>query len=610
MSGNSDFVIENGVLKKYNGPGGDVVIPEGVTRIENQSFYNCTSLTSVTLPESVTSIGHHAFQYCTGLIRITIPDRMTEIENAAFGGCKGLTSIVIPDGVTEIRNFVFSGCEGLTSIVIPDGVTKIGSHAFNRCTGLTSVTIPEGVTQIGTEAFSDCTALRELTLLGRTEIGENAFPDHVSVITAEQLRMSDFQRPADKRAAIKGFALRDSAGAELPEEYRADCLKYIKGQKKRLYPVALDFIPLLHVMLAEKMVSKGDFPGLMEQATANGNAEAAAMLLDYQSKQFQPGELQHQAERDMVREMEAIITGTLTAGDAKKVWKYQKNPDGDICLLDYKGDETEVVVPSAIGKSPVTALGDDAFSPERDRLTTVRADQRRKITAVRLPDTVTKIGNRAFRGCVGLKSMTMDRVTEIGSRAFAGCTGLTSMTIPEGVMKIGDGAFRGCTGLTNVTIPESVTKLESEAFGGCTGLTSIAIPNRVTKIEGWLFWRCENLTRVILPARVSHIGEYAFADCERLTDIVIPEKVTRIGKNAFNGAGLISVTLPEKLTSIGESAFENCWELASITIPASVTKIGPDAFVNCPRLTIHALAGSYAEQYAKEKNIPFQAIEE
>ena len=41
MSGNQDFVIENGVLKEYNGPGGVVVIPEGVTEIDGGAFRGC-----------------------------------------------------------------------------------------------------------------------------------------------------------------------------------------------------------------------------------------------------------------------------------------------------------------------------------------------------------------------------------------------------------------------------------------------------------------------------------------------------------------------------------------------------------------------------------------
>ena len=52
-----DFEIESGVLKKYTGKGGDVVIPDGVSSIGNQAFFGCESLMSVTIPDGVTSIG-------------------------------------------------------------------------------------------------------------------------------------------------------------------------------------------------------------------------------------------------------------------------------------------------------------------------------------------------------------------------------------------------------------------------------------------------------------------------------------------------------------------------------------------------------------------------
>ena len=61
MSSNNDFEIENGVLVKYTGAGGDVVIPDGVTSIGDWAFSRCEGLTSVTMPDSVTSIEDHAF---------------------------------------------------------------------------------------------------------------------------------------------------------------------------------------------------------------------------------------------------------------------------------------------------------------------------------------------------------------------------------------------------------------------------------------------------------------------------------------------------------------------------------------------------------------------
>lgn len=57
----SGFVIENNVLKKYVGPGADVVIPEGVAHIGAHTFQDNTDLISVSVPDSVLSICGGAF---------------------------------------------------------------------------------------------------------------------------------------------------------------------------------------------------------------------------------------------------------------------------------------------------------------------------------------------------------------------------------------------------------------------------------------------------------------------------------------------------------------------------------------------------------------------
>ena len=164
MSSSADFVIQDGKLKKYTGPGRDVVIPDGVTSIGEDAFRNCGTLTSVVIPEGVTSIGWHAFSGCSSLTSITIPEGVTGIGWCAFSGCSSLTSITIPEGVTSIGGHAFYGCSSLTSITIPEGVTGIGWCAFSGCSSLTSITIPEGVTSIGGRAFSYCSSLTSITI--------------------------------------------------------------------------------------------------------------------------------------------------------------------------------------------------------------------------------------------------------------------------------------------------------------------------------------------------------------------------------------------------------------------------------------------------------------
>ena len=142
MSNINDFVIENGVLIKYQGPGGDVVIPEGVTSIGVWAFKDCSSLASVVIPNGVTSIGDEAFSHCRSLTSVVIPEGVTSIGKQAFWDCSSLTSVVIPESVTSIGDEAFSYCKSLTGVVIPEGVKIIGKKAFAECDELCTIIAP------------------------------------------------------------------------------------------------------------------------------------------------------------------------------------------------------------------------------------------------------------------------------------------------------------------------------------------------------------------------------------------------------------------------------------------------------------------------------------
>ena len=110
----SDFEIEDGVLVKYLGKGGDVVIPDGVTEIGDEAFMDCANLLFVRIPDGVTHIGGSAFERCEKLGRVRIPDSLKSIGDRAFWFCDSLTGFTIPAGVEKIGEGAFYGCKKLT----------------------------------------------------------------------------------------------------------------------------------------------------------------------------------------------------------------------------------------------------------------------------------------------------------------------------------------------------------------------------------------------------------------------------------------------------------------------------------------------------------------
>ena len=205
---------------------------------------------------------------------------MKKTGDSTFMDCTNLECVVIPKSVTEISSGTFCRCTGLKDVDIPEGVKKINSYAFIDCTSLTSVTIPKSVTEIGEKSFARCTGLASVTILGSAaKIDKTAFESCRPVIIAPHIPIDNFA-PAVRPDAVLGFARLYLEGAELDEEIRAGYLKYIKGNKKRLYPTVIEDEALLRLMLAEKLVTKNDIQPLLDEADKQGNTAAKAALLD------------------------------------------------------------------------------------------------------------------------------------------------------------------------------------------------------------------------------------------------------------------------------------------------------------------------------------------
>ena len=153
-----------------------VIIPLGVTSIEEKAFIDSKYLTSVTIPNSVTSIGKRAFMGCSRLISVNIPYGITKITAGLFAYCSSLTTTNIPSSVTTIEVGAFRNCSSLTSITIPNSVESIELGAFTCCTNITSITIPNSVTSLDDDVFSSCSKLRYVNIPNNVvSIGDRIF---------------------------------------------------------------------------------------------------------------------------------------------------------------------------------------------------------------------------------------------------------------------------------------------------------------------------------------------------------------------------------------------------------------------------------------------------
>lgn len=175
---------------------GSVVIPDrisvdgqdyNVTRIKNQAFYFCKSLTSIVVGKNVQYIGNMAFRYCHGLNAIEVDKANKYFNDGDGSNCiidqngtliAGCNNTIIPNSVKTIGDYVFAGCLGLTSVVIPNSVTNIKGGAFGDCSELSSVELSTSLTNIGAYAFKGCSSLTSLEIPNLlTTIGECAFED-------------------------------------------------------------------------------------------------------------------------------------------------------------------------------------------------------------------------------------------------------------------------------------------------------------------------------------------------------------------------------------------------------------------------------------------------
>ena len=153
----------------------EIVLPEGLETIGEDTFLDCVSLTTINLPNSLTSIENHAFNGCSSLVNVALPSSVSVIGAYAFANCCSIKEITIPSPVHDISNFAFANCSSLTTVKLSKNITSIGSNAFCGCKSLVDIHLPNSIKTIGDYAFGNCSALERIETPVEASIKPSSF---------------------------------------------------------------------------------------------------------------------------------------------------------------------------------------------------------------------------------------------------------------------------------------------------------------------------------------------------------------------------------------------------------------------------------------------------
>ena len=310
--------------------------------------------------------------------------------------------------------------------------------------------------------------------------------------------------------------------------------------------------------------------------------------------------------------------------------EYELNDDGKGYTVSGKGTckDTNLIIPSTYNNLPVTSIGDSAFFGCTN------------LVNIRLPDSITSIGNYAFSDTAYYKDAAnwASDGLYIGNYLIQASPDVasTKYIIKAEIKCIADGAFDGCKNLESISVESgntayyskdncviktatktlvvgcknsivptdgSVTSIGNNAFYRREGLVSITIPNSVVSIGDYALFACKDLKSITIGSGVAAIGNQALSACSSLESIMVDGENTVYHssgncliyteiKALILGCKNSIIPTDGSVESIEHAAFQSCTSLVNIKIPKSVIHIAVSAFRGCTSLASITIPGS------------------
>lgn len=520
-----------------------LTVSADVTNISANAFSGSTGLQEVNiLSKTPATIGENAFPASA---RINVPAGTADAYKSAWSA---YAETIFETGVVEkfvVVNGVLTEYNGTDAeVVLPDNVTSIAANVFRNHSEITKITLPAGLTSIPDGSFTESTSLTHV-VFNSTNFADRSQAGRQPT-EAQQLfpNMTTLEIGADVTRIPRGmFAFTALTSVVIPATVTTiDQYAFYNCES------------LASVTLNEGLTTLG--LGAFQNCAIGGTLTIPSTLTSFGSNAF-AANMQNQIS--LVYNVPDLQINTMS---------HQTGLFATANVTSVQFGANVVAIPAMMFTGNTT------------------------LTAIVLPDTITKIGERAFKNCTNLENINItESITVFGNQCFNGCAKLTgTLTIGANVTSIGYVAFNG-TGYTKL-VYNAVSATGYTSVGGdifAATISEIEFGDGVKRIPENFMAGNTSLTSIVIPEGVTEIGKYAFRNATALASITLPDSLESLGAytdNAltFMGTKITSIVIPDKVTEMPRNMFARCNELVSITYGSGITQANYVASAALPKL--------------------------
>ncbi|MFA6866447.1 MAG: leucine-rich repeat protein [Clostridia bacterium] len=606
---NTDFTFADGEITGFTGSGTDLVLPYKyknasdeeveITKIADSAFLNNTNITSISLPGTIVEIGESAFEGCTSLTTISYPDtnNVATINDRAFYNCRNINKFEFGKNLESIGTSVFFECSDLTDIDLSNTkLSIIGDSAFINLSNINSISLPNTITEIKENAFSGVSNAT-FTFASNdnlSKVGDSAF--------AQCAKLENFVAP--KITYLGNGIFVGCSDLQQTTTLSNKCLyELFGGSFDQTYEV---------------ITSEGDLyylPESLNKVTIVANKgtvdiSSGTVVSDVMKDTYNVKTVEFVGDFTVIKENAFAVSDTLliTEGNLEiifpnKINKIEKN------AFVGRNDIYSINLPDTL-----SSIGEMAFK-DIIRLTHVNISNQNSLSLVEKDafanttwfveyDKIVKLGNIAlgfgnnYINANPVSSIILDDlegVKVIAPYAFSNINSLINIELPSTVNNIGKNSFSNCNNLEIAILPKECLVFEDEIFANCNKLKEIRIG--ISKDLEKLFGTTEILGQTYYVNR----NEINYAIPNTLEKLILysDSVASNIQANKYNNLiSLKNIELSYGINKIYDEAFSNCTGLLTFTISSSVTEIGylgdseashNGVFVGCNNLNLFVI---------------------